>query len=71
MRLFEFDGTTGEEARVQRLKDTAKQARDRAKQLGAKAELSAGQLKAKKAKLKATAATMPTPPMQGVPGWNR
>jgi hypothetical protein len=71
MRLFEFDGTTGEEARIQRLKDNAKQARDRAKQLGAQADVSAGQLKAKKAKRQAAAATMPAPAMQGKPGCNR
>ena len=71
MRLCEFDGSTGEDARVKRLKDTAKNARDKAKQLRAQATASAQQLKAKQAKIQAHAASTPVPQMPGKPGWDR
>jgi hypothetical protein len=69
MRLYEFELTSGEEARTKRLKDNAKNAKDRAKQLSAQADVSANQLKAKKAKLKAAAVAKPVPAMPGKPGW--
>jgi hypothetical protein len=63
MRLYEIDGNNGDDARVKRLKDTAKQAKDKAKQLGAQANLSGAQLKAKRAKMQvaATASIAPKP----------
>lgn len=69
MRLFEFDSTNSDEVRVKRMKDNAKNAKDRAKQLSAQADISANQVKAKKAKLKAAAVAKPVPVMQGRPGW--
>ena len=69
MRLFEFDLTTGEEARAKRLKDNAKTAKDRAKQLSAQADITSNQLKAKKAKIKAAAVAKPVPAMPGKPDW--
>jgi hypothetical protein len=46
MRLEEFDQSSAAESRVDRLKDNAKVARDKAKQMGAAAKASADQLKA-------------------------
>ncbi|MBK7281557.1 hypothetical protein [Candidatus Aalborgicola defluviihabitans] len=46
MRLEEFDQPSAEESRVDRLKDNAKLAREKATQMGAQAKASADQLKA-------------------------
>lgn len=69
MRLCEFESTSGEEARAKRLKDNAKNAKDRANQLSAQADVSANQAKVKKAKIKAAAVAKPVPTMTGKPGW--
>lgn len=45
MRLEEIEQPSAEESRVNRLKDNAKVARDKAKQLSAQAKASASQLK--------------------------
>ncbi len=52
MRLEEFDQPSAEESRVDRLKDNAKMARDKATQMGAQAKASADQLKATQSRQK-------------------
>jgi hypothetical protein len=70
MRLYEFESSCNDDARVKRLKDNAEQARDKAKQLSAQASISANQVKAKKAKIKAVAVTKPVLTAVGAPGWD-
>jgi len=69
MRLYEFEPSSNDDARVKRLKDNADQARDKAKQLSAPASISANQVRAKKAKIKAAAVATPVPATVGKPGW--
>ena len=71
MRLYEFEQPSSEEARAQRLKDTAKNTRDKANQLSAQAKVCSNQVKVKQAKVKAAAAAKPVPAMTGRPGWER
>ena len=52
MRLEEFDQSSAAESRVDRLKDNAKLARDKAKQMSAAAKASADQLKATQSRQK-------------------
>lgn len=69
MRLCEFEPSSNDDARIKRLKNSAKQVRDKAKQLSAQASISANQAKAKKAKIKAAAVAKPVPTAAGKPGW--
>ncbi|MGC1176348.1 hypothetical protein [Polaromonas sp.] len=52
MKLKEIEQASAEEQRVKRLKDNAKQARERARQLGAQATASADQLKMQQSRQK-------------------
>lgn len=52
MRLAEIEQPSAEQSRVDRMKDSAKKAKDRAKQLDAQADLSANQLKARQSQQK-------------------
>lgn len=71
MKIFEVESTSAEEQHVKRLKDNAKNARVRAKQMDAQAKLSAAQLRAKNAKVQAAAAsTLPKLPALGKPSWS-
>jgi len=69
MRLYEFEPSSNEDARVKRLKDNAAQAKEKAKQLSAQASISANQVKAKKATIKAAAVATPVPTAVDRPGW--
>lgn len=56
MRLHEIDGSDAASQRVKALKDEAKRAKDRAKQVNAKADLAAASLLAQKASKQAAIA---------------
>lgn len=60
MRLEEFDQPSAEESRIDRLKDNAKLAREKATQMGAQAKASADQLKAKQSKQRMSHSNTPT-----------
>ena len=60
MRLDEIEQGTAEEQRVKRLKDTAKVAKDKAKQLSTQANVSADQLKMKNSREQLTKARVPS-----------
>jgi hypothetical protein len=60
MRLDEIEQGTAEEQRVARLKDTAKAAKVKAKQLTTQAKLSADQLKMKKSRAQLTTVRTPS-----------
>jgi hypothetical protein len=60
MRLDEIEQGTAEEQRVKRLKDTAKVAKDKARELTTQANLSADQLKMKKSREQLTKARTPS-----------
>jgi hypothetical protein len=60
MRLDEIERRTAEVQRVERLKDTAKAAKDKAKQLTTRANLSADQLKMQKSRDQLTKARTPS-----------
>ncbi len=59
MKIAEFDQTSAAESRVDRLKDNAKVARDKAKQMSAAAKASADQLKATQSRQKLSQAKAP------------
>jgi len=60
MRLNEIEQNTAAEQRVERMKDNAKTAKDKAKQLTTQANLSADQLKLQKSREQVTKATKPS-----------
>jgi len=60
MRLKEFEQSTAAEQRVQRMKDNAKAAKDRAKQLTTQANVSADQLKLQKSREQLNKASTPS-----------
>lgn len=66
MRLHEFDQPDPAKARVDRLKDTATVAKDKAKQLSQQARTSAEQLKVKQSKQKLTQMQKQKPITSGV-----
>ena len=59
MRLDEIEQNTAAEQRVQRMKDNAKTAKDKAKQLTTQANVSADQLKLQKSREQLSKATNP------------
>ena len=63
MRLAEFDQPSAEESRVDRLKDNAKMAREKATQMGAQAKASADQLKATQSRQKVSQSNAPASAM--------
>ena len=60
MRLEEIEQSTAAEQRVQRMKDNARTAKDKAKQLTTQANVSADQLKLQKSREQVTKATRPS-----------
>ena len=60
MRLDEIEQSTAAEQRVDRMKDNAKAAKDKAKQLTTQANVSADQLKLQKSREQVAKATTPS-----------